>query len=181
MVGPDGLEPSTPRLSSACSNQLSYEPELGNWQVLRDTLPVFVRRANYNEAAFAFQLACLAKAPKSEGWWSRTGSNRRPPACKAGALPTELRPQEGKFCIKNDTLEIYFVRSTETQRLTPLSTMSFDLVKDQSSLLRKEVIQPQVPLRLPCYDFVPITSFTLGHCSSCELADALRAKPAFMT
>ncbi len=27
MVGPDGLEPSTPRLSSACSNQLSYEPE----------------------------------------------------------------------------------------------------------------------------------------------------------
>jgi hypothetical protein len=28
-------------------------------------------------------------------------------------------------------------------------------------LLRKEVIQPQVPLRLPCYDFVPITSSTL--------------------
>ena len=26
MVGPDGLEPSTPRLSSVCSNQLSYEP-----------------------------------------------------------------------------------------------------------------------------------------------------------
>ena len=26
-------------------------------------------------------------------WWSRTGSNRRPPACKAGALPTELRPR----------------------------------------------------------------------------------------
>ena len=29
MVGPDGLEPSTPRLSSACSNKLSYEPEIG--------------------------------------------------------------------------------------------------------------------------------------------------------
>ena len=28
MVGPDGLEPSTPRLSSACSNQLSYEPRV---------------------------------------------------------------------------------------------------------------------------------------------------------
>ena len=25
-------------------------------------------------------------------WWSQTGSNRRPPACKAGALPTELWP-----------------------------------------------------------------------------------------
>ena len=29
-------------------------------------------------------------------------------------------------------------------------------------LHRKEVIQPQVPLRLPCYDFIPVTSFTLG-------------------
>ena len=27
--------------------------------------------------------------------------------------------------------------------------------------LRKEVIQPQVLLRLPCYDFTPITSHTL--------------------
>ena len=31
-------------------------------------------------------------------------------------------------------------------------------------LLRKEVIQPQVPLRLPCYDFTPIMSHTLGDC-----------------
>ena len=31
-------------------------------------------------------------------------------------------------------------------------------------LLRKEVIQPQVPLRLPCYDFTPITDRTLGAC-----------------
>ena len=31
-------------------------------------------------------------------------------------------------------------------------------------LRRKEVIQPQVPLRLPCYDFIPVTSYTLGPC-----------------
>ena len=31
-------------------------------------------------------------------------------------------------------------------------------------VLRKEVIQPQVPLRLPCYDLVPITGFTFGAC-----------------
>ena len=30
--------------------------------------------------------------------------------------------------------------------------------------LRKEVIQPQVLLRLPCYDFTPIMSHTLGAC-----------------
>ena len=31
-------------------------------------------------------------ANEQPGWWSQTGSNRRPPACKAGALPTELWP-----------------------------------------------------------------------------------------
>ena len=30
--------------------------------------------------------------------------------------------------------------------------------------LRKEVIQPQVLLRLPCYDFTPIMGHTLGVC-----------------
>ena len=39
-------------------------------------------------------------------------------------------------------------------------------------LLRKEVIQPQVPLRLPCYDFTPITNHTVGTCLPCGLAPA---------
>ena len=28
-------------------------------------------------------------------------------------------------------------------------------------VLRKEVIQPQVPLRLPCYDFTPVMNLTV--------------------
>ena len=28
----------------------------------------------------------------------------------------------------------------------------------------KEVIQPQVPLRLPCYDFTPVAIHTIGIC-----------------
>jgi hypothetical protein len=43
------------------------------------------------------------------------------------------------------------------------------------------VIQPQLPLRLPCYDFVPITSSTFGDCLPCGLAHRLQALPAFMT
>ena len=31
-------------------------------------------------------------------------------------------------------------------------------------LPRKEVIQPHLPVRLPCYDFVPVTGPTLGGC-----------------
>jgi hypothetical protein len=34
-----------------------------------------------------------SKAWPGAEWWSQTGSNRRPPACKAGALPTELWPR----------------------------------------------------------------------------------------
>src|SRR6187200_2526339 len=37
-------------------------------------------------------------------------------------------------------------------------------IKHLDLFLRKEVIQPQVPLRLPCYDLVPITEFILGAC-----------------
>ncbi len=39
-----------------------------------------------------------------------------------------------------------------------------DSVTRATSSLRKEVIQPQVLLRLPCYDFTPIMNHTLDHC-----------------
>ena len=32
------------------------------------------------------------------------------------------------------------------------------------SVSLKEVIQPQVPLRLPCYDFTPVTDHTISGC-----------------
>ena len=33
------------------------------------------------------------------------------------------------------------------------------------ALSRKEVFQPHLPVRLPCYDLAPVTSFTLGRSS----------------
>lgn len=33
-----------------------------------------------------------------------------------------------------------------------------------ADILRKEVIQPQVPLRLPCYDFTPVAEPTVVSC-----------------
>ena len=37
-------------------------------------------------------------------------------------------------------------------------------VHPTKSFLRKEVIQPQVPLRLPCYDFTPVADPTVVGC-----------------
>ena len=36
--------------------------------------------------------------------------------------------------------------------------------KSARNILRKEVIQPQVPLRLPCYDFTPVAEPTVVGC-----------------
>jgi hypothetical protein len=45
-------------------------------------------------------------------------------------------------------------------------SVSLDLGKNTCvfALPRKEVIQPHLPVRLPCYDFTPITDPTLDAC-----------------
>ena len=44
----------------------------------------------------------------------------------------------------------------------------------------KEVIQPQVPLRLPCYDFTPIIEQTVGASLPCGLGQRLQVHPTFV-
>jgi hypothetical protein len=51
------------------------------------------------------------------------------------------------------------------------------------SIPRKEVIQPHLPVRLPCYDFTPVTDPTLDGClwgTSPRLAHRLQVLPAPM-
>ena len=48
-------------------------------------------------------------------------------------------------------------------------------------LLRKEVIQPHLPVRLPCYDFVPIADPTFDGSLPEGLGHRLRVLPTFMT
>ncbi len=48
-------------------------------------------------------------------------------------------------------------------------------------LPRKEVIQPHVPVRLPCYDFVPVANLTFNACLPEGLAQRLQVLPTPMT
>ena len=49
-------------------------------------------------------------------------------------------------------------------------------------LLRKEVIQPHLPVRLPCYDFVPIADPTFDSSLPARgLGHRLRVLPTFVT
>ena len=121
-------------------------------------------------------------------WWSLTESNRWPPACKAGALPTELRPHiscwlvVGLGRLELPTPRLSSVCSNQLSyrpagqlRLSLNSSLRLILSRDLlnfskeqlvvdsywSGNIVKEVIQPQVPLRLPCYDFTPVIGHTV--------------------
>ena len=48
-------------------------------------------------------------------------------------------------------------------------------------LLRKEVIQPHLPVRLPCYDFVQIADPTFDSSLPYGLGRRLRVLPTFVT
>ena len=66
---------------------------------------------------------------------------------------------QASFCRHSFSLSILKIEQCFLSTCSPLLTEAFEL---SFVLLRKEVIQPHLPIRLPCYDFTPITSFTFG-------------------
>ena len=78
---------------------------------------------------------------------------------------------------------VNFCLSSQIPRNSCELLMNFSRRKN-SDLLRKEVIQPHLPIRLPCYDLTPIIEPTFG-CSlhvvyTLRLGHRLRVFPTFM-
>ena len=69
---------------------------------------------------------------------------------------------------------------TLNQHLPPTSDSKSTTVPNKIKLLRKEVIHPHLPVRVPCYDFVPIADPTFDG-SLTSLGHRLRVLPTFMT
>jgi hypothetical protein len=115
MVGLTRFELVTPRLSSVCSNQLSYRPRYS----LKEPLPV----------------------------------------------PSKL-----------DRRAIHKALSARSI----FDKAPFTLAGSGEPVSRKEVIQPQVLLQLPCYDFTPITDHTLDASLPYGLMWRLLVQPAFV-
>jgi hypothetical protein len=82
LVGLDRLELSTSPLSGVRSSHLSYRP--GSLKPLR--------AENRPTRSAALTAGQSRSHMLLSSWWSWSGSNRRPPECKSGALPTELQP-----------------------------------------------------------------------------------------
>ena len=53
--------------------------------------------------------------------------------------------------------------------------LGYEALFQTSCLPRKEVIQPHLPIRLPCYDFTPVIGLTLDACSLSVRSTALGA------
>ena len=76
------------------SNRTGAEPRSSAQTLFRMTFLTSTRHDDPADRALAKPQRGGRKRPilRIAHWWSRTGSNRRHPACKAGALPAELRP-----------------------------------------------------------------------------------------
>ena len=63
--------------------------------------------------------------------------------------------------------DIYLLKRQNALRINYNINNEEDKGKEVSvkNLSRKEVFQPHLPVRLPCYDLAPVTSFTLGRSS----------------
>ena len=56
-----------------------------------------------------------------------------------------------------------FLTVTSKSNNATVTTLADQSLEDCASvLLRKEVIQPHLPIRLPCYDFTPVINPTFG-------------------
>ena len=81
---------------------------------------------------------------------------RRPGA----ALKCAIAPQP------TEAAAVFTERETKTaasRTCVVLIDASIDRETVWRRILRKEVIQPQVPLRLPCYDFTPVMNHTVAN------------------
>ena len=97
LVGSSGLEPPTSRLSGARSNHLSYEPiKLFSMYLVSLAVVCFTLLPSPLPLpscdVFDFSEFHPSLAAATCRWWRWWDSNPWPPACRAGALPTELHP-----------------------------------------------------------------------------------------
>src|SRR3954466_15499413 len=76
---------------------------------------------------------------------------------KVGALHLKRDPENRRLCC----VERCDQRSTIDLGGRRMEVSQTDFIR---MLPRKEVIQPHLPVRLPCYDFTPITDPTLDAC-----------------
>ena len=130
------------------SNLLSYEPLL-----LAQPRSTFDLRFKSYEPLRFFQPMVEMKGfePLTPCLQGRCSPNWATPPKGFSTVPGN---RTTTFWRPNRVCVVFFVSLWVTSNLIPIPHV----------LHRKEVIQPHLPIRLPCYDLTPITGPTLGGC-----------------
>ena len=81
------------------------------------------------------------------------------PACRRNALQL-VGKRHSEWTRQREPANLPQVRQLRFRRVKAWSR-SHQRERQRAGLRFKEVIQPQVPLRLPCYDFVPVMNHTV--------------------
>ena len=85
-----------------------------------------------------------------------------PTACMCRLARLERSRPEGRTCSRFAPRHLVKCSTHELPAET-FALIRVLEVRRLQMLLRKEVIQPHLPVRLPCYDFVPIANPTFDH------------------
>ena len=137
MVGLGRLELPTSRLSGVRSNHLSYRPFFANTQI-------------------------------AEGNQFGLSTNVRPrgPLPEAHPIERETKTATSRFVMRPRIYRVYVLKISDgwSDKFIVITYVTIMSQAPQGKFLRKEVIQPQVPLRLPCYDFTPVANPTVVGC-----------------
>jgi hypothetical protein len=75
--------------------------------------------------------------PSSHFWWSWSGSNRRPPECKSGALPAELQPpgiRAPSGARLRESIEASWMQRPQVQPMAAYKLLVFSKWRYQSGL-----------------------------------------------
>ena len=106
-----------------------------------------------------------------------------PTTCPAGPTVTGIVPAsaQSRTCFRRSAA-VLDAGSSDARPNSQCSTHELETTRSVVPvLLRKEVIQPHLPVRLPCYDFVPIADPTFDGSLPYGLGHRLRVLPTFVT
>ena len=150
-MGSSGLEPPTSCLSGTRSNHLSYEPLF---------LRVFSRFLRF-PSFLSHLVEMMGFEPMTLCLQGRCSPNWATPPYWFVLFSFSF---DSPWKLNNNVRSYSLLPSLFFRFLCFLSRFQVTIVSSAYFLHRKEVIQPHLPIRLPCYDLTPIIGPTLDSC-----------------